>query len=323
MCEEPAMTSRAWAVVLAGGNGIRLRSLIRDVFGDDRPKQFAPLVTDVSLLRQTLDRTGCLISPNRTVVVSCEHQSGWVARDVGPESRLKVLLQPENRETAAAVLLGVYWVASRDPDATIVLFPSDHFILEEGAFLAHVNEVIDFVEHHPGWVVLLGAPATAPEIDYGWIEPGEAVGATATGPITRVERFREKPTPRVAAACLARGWLWNTFVFVAKAATLGCLAEVLLPEVHHRLNAVAPFFGSRREAYALQVAYAGLPRSNFSHVVLQTGFPCLGVSMLPPLTWSDVGTPQRLFTLLRALRFAPAWMRGRTSATTRGHGWAR
>jgi hypothetical protein len=74
---------------------------------------------------------------------------------------------------------------------------------------------------------------------------------------------------------------------------------------------VTPFFGTRHEASALEQTYASLPRHNFSETVLQAGLPFLSVSALPPLTWSDLGTPQRVFKLVRALGIAPPWMRGR------------
>ena len=199
-------------------------------------------------------------------------------------------------------------------DATVVVYPSDHFVLEEAAFVAHVAEVVAFVDRQRDGIVLLGARATAPDTEYGWIEPGDAVGATSSGPICRVARFREKPTPPAAAMCLAREWLWNTFVMVAKASTLVSVADVLLPGLHRRLTAVTPFLGTRREARALEQAYASLPRHNFCETVLQVGLPFLAVSALPPLTWSDLGTPQRLLKLLRALRIAPPWMRGRRPA---------
>jgi hypothetical protein len=103
---------------------------------------------------------------------------------------------------------------------------------------------------------------------------------------------------------------------VAKASTLVSVADVLLPGLHRRFTAAAPFFGTQREAWALEHAYASLPRQNFSETVLQAGLPFLAVSALPPLTWSDLGTPQRLFKLLRALRISPAWMRGHRPAVT-------
>jgi len=303
----------AWAVVLAGGEGMRLSSVTRAIVGDDRPKQYVPLIGANSLLRQTLSRVAQLSPRERTLVVTQQRHASWLAADLGTHCEPKLLLQPENRDTAAGVLLPVYWIARQDPDATVVVYPSDHFVLEEAAFAAHVAEVIAFVDRQRDGIVLLGARATEPDTEYGWIEPGDAVGATASGLICRVARFREKPTPQAAAMCLAREWLWNTFVMVAKASTLVSVADVLLPGLHRRFTAAAPFLGTPREAWALEQAYATLPRQNFSETVLQAGLPFLAVSALPPLTWSDLGTPQRLFTLLRTLGISPAWMRGRRS----------
>jgi mannose-1-phosphate guanylyltransferase len=304
----------AWAVVLAGGEGMRLRSVTRAIVGDDRPKQYVPLISADSLLRQTVARAARLSPRERTLVVSQQRHAGWLAADLGAHRAPKLLLQPENRDTAAGVLLPVYWIAARDPNATVVVYPSDHFVLEEAAFVAHVAEVVAFLDRQSDRIVLLGARAMEPDTEYGWIEPGDAVGATASGPICRVARFREKPTPQAAAMWMARAWLWNTFVMVAKASTLVSVADVLLPGLHHRLTAAAPFLGTRREARALEQAYASLPRQNFSETVLQAGLPFLAVSALPPLTWSDLGTPQRLFKLLWTLGISPAWMRGRRPA---------
>jgi mannose-1-phosphate guanylyltransferase len=138
-----------------------------------------------------------------------------------------------------------------------------------------------------------------------------AVGATTSGPISRVARFREKPKREAAAMRPAREWLWNTFVLAAKAGTLVSVADVLLPELHRRLTTVTLLFGTQREAWAICQAYESLPRQNFSETVLQAALPFLAVSALPPLTWSDLGTPHRLFKLLRTLRISPAWMRDR------------
>jgi mannose-1-phosphate guanylyltransferase len=293
---------------------MRLRSVTRAIVGDDRPKQYVPLLGGDSLLRRTLTRAAGLSPTERTVVVSQRRHAGWLATELCAHGPLTLLLQPENRDTAAGVLLPVYWIAARDPEATVIVYPSDHFVLEEAEFLAHVAEVVSFVDRRRDGIVLLGARATEPDTGYGWIEPGDIVGSTASGPICRVARFREKPTPRAAAMCLAREWLWNTFVMVARASTLVSVADVLLPDLHRRLTAVTPFFGTRHEASALEQTYASLPRHNFSETVLQAGLPFLSVSALPPLTWSDLGTPQRVFKLVRALGIAPPWMRGRRPA---------
>lgn len=301
--------SRPWGIVLAGGEGTRLRALTREAFGDERPKQYASLVDADSLLVHTLKRMQPLIPPERTVIVSQERHAPWL--DAERTAPHRVLLQPENRDTAAGVLLPVYWVASQDPDAIVAVFPSDHFVLEGEAFRGHVAEVVPFVERNRDWIVLLGARATEPDPGYGWIEPGDTVGFTRTGPINVVARFREKPTPPVAARYLAKGWLWNTFVFLAHASTLISIAEALMPAVHRPLAAAASFFGTPRERWAIRRVYATLPRENFSERVLQAGLPFMAVSELPPLMWSDLGTPERLFALLRRLRVVPSWMRAR------------
>jgi hypothetical protein len=74
---------------------------------------------------------------------------------------------------------------------------------------------------------------------------------------------------------------------------------------------VTPLFGTEREVWAIRQAYESLPRQNFSETVLHAALPFPAVSTLPPLTWSDLGTPQRVFKLLRTRRISPAWMRGR------------
>src|SRR6266567_8461282 len=124
--------TNAWAVVLAGGKGIRLSGLTRHVYGEDRPKQYAALTGGKSLLRQTLDRVGVLIPPDRTVVVTMVGQGSYLAAELRHESpSLHVLDQPRDRGTAAAVLLATHWILAQDPEARLVMLPSDHFVADD------------------------------------------------------------------------------------------------------------------------------------------------------------------------------------------------
>ena len=297
-----------WAVVLAGGEGIRLRSVTRRLYGEDRPKQYAALVGARSLLRQTLDRVGLLIPPERTVVVTLASHARYVESELRGSQRPHVLAQPYDRGTAAGVLLPAHWIRSRDADATVVVFPSDHFILEESAFMCHVAEIARAARYRPEPMILLGVEPTEPEWEYGWIEPGEAVGRTARGPLCRVRTFHEKPPAEDAEALFRAGCLWNTLVFAARVSSLIEVGGVCVPLLHHRLSRLAVFLGSRLESWAIQQAYGLAHAANFSRSVLASGSLPLAVSKVPDLTWCDLGTPARVERTLRSLGMSPAWL---------------
>ena len=224
-----------WAVVLAGGEGMRLRSLVRRVVGHDRPKQYVPLLGARTLLRQTLDRVGLAIPESRTLVVTVRQHAGYISEEFAAPPRPRILAQPFDRGTAAGVLYPAHWIAWRNPEATVAVFPSDHFLLGEAAFMAHVAEIAAWVDKNPDRLVLLGAQPTSPEVEYGWIEPGEVLGEASSGPIRAVRQFWEKPAVARARACMTAGHLWNTSVMVGKVATLVQVGGQALPDLSERL----------------------------------------------------------------------------------------
>src|SRR5216684_36734 len=165
---QSSMGGHVWAVVLAGGQGIRLRKLTRHVYGDDRPKQYSVLTRGKSLLRQTLDRVGTLIPRQQIVVVTMAGHSAYMTAELRHEGPAPhVLEQPRDRGTAAAVLLAAHWILARDPDAVMVVLPSDHFVGEDEAFMGHVADAVRILDRQSDRIVLLGAEPSEPETDYG------------------------------------------------------------------------------------------------------------------------------------------------------------
>jgi mannose-1-phosphate guanylyltransferase len=195
-CSSPeSLRNDHWAVILAGGEGTRLRSMTREIAGDDRPKQFCPLVDGRTLLEQTRQRVALSIDPNRTlIVVTKSHKCFYeTLADTVPGDLL--LEQPENRGTAAAILYALFRIAERSPRSVVAFFPSDHYFSDDHAFMSHVELAFESARTRPETLVLLGITPSAPEVEYGWIEPHASILGSMPRSISRVRRFWEKPTP--------------------------------------------------------------------------------------------------------------------------------
>jgi mannose-1-phosphate guanylyltransferase len=219
-----------------------------------------------------------------------------------------LLLQPDDRGTAAAVLVAAHRIRDMDPEAMVVVFPCDHYIGDEVAFLGCVEETAAWLEGQDESLVLLGATPTEPDVGYGWIELGDPVMADGVADLYRVRRFLEKPGLEVAEACLARGGLWNTSVLVVRVRYLLDVGRRLLPELDSRLKRLAAFAGTEDERWAMQQAYALAPKADFSRQVLEPLAATLLVRRLPDVNWCDLGTPDRAVRTVARLARRPSWM---------------
>jgi mannose-1-phosphate guanylyltransferase len=288
-----------WAVVLAGGDGVRPRSRV--------PKQYLRLVGTRSLLRQTLDRIALAIPDTRTLVVTLRGHAGYMAEEFAGRAHPTILAQPVDRGTAADVLYPAHWIAWRNPEATVAVFPSDQFLLGEASFMAHVAEVVGWVDQHPGRLVLLGARPTSPDVGYGWIEADESLGELSSGPVRAIRRVWEKPSVARARAGLEAGYLWNTSIMVGKVAALLQAGWEALPDLSDRLARIEPFVGTPEEPEAVRQAYEPMPKASFSRSVLEARPAGLAVSRLPSIVWSDLGSPHRMTEALTRMRLRPEW----------------
>lgn len=287
-----------WAIILAGGDGTRLQSLTRVITGDNRPKQFAPVIGGATLLNQTRRRVSRSVPPSRTLLVVTEkHRQFYeqLAKTISPGLLLE---QPQNKGTAPAILYALLRVATKSPKAVVALFPSDHYFADTDEFMSHVDVAFDAVESQPDTVTLLGITPTAPETEYGWIEPQSSIIGSAPRSITRVSRFWEKPSATLAASLMERGCLWNSFVMVGRVDSLLRMTRAALPELYAAFEKVIPTFATAAERKALTELYAKIDEVNFSHQVLAVRPQELAVMRVGDVGWSDLGEPSRVLSTL-------------------------
>jgi len=293
-----------WAVVLAGGDGVRLRSLSKFISGDDRPKQFCPILGDKSLLSQTRSRISGMIKENKTLfVVTKSHEPYYKdeLRDVPPG---QMIVQPANKGTAAAIALSLLRIVSRDPGAVVAFFPSDHFYHDENRFRASISSALQTAGELPCSIILVGAEATHPETEYGWIEPGSIPAWDTSCRFHRVRRFWEKPSADAAAALHRDGCLWNTFVMVGRASAFLQLLQSTVPELLGAF-ASAEWRGKAEDAYLRE----DFKPVDFSRSVLARCTDQVLVVRLPSEAgWSDLGAPERVMKTLEHVGIEPRHM---------------
>ncbi|MFZ0098197.1 MAG: mannose-1-phosphate guanylyltransferase/mannose-6-phosphate isomerase, partial [Gemmobacter sp.] len=267
-------------VLLCGGSGTRLWPISRKSY----PKQFVPLTGEKSLFTASAERlSGPDYAPPvvvtgsdfRFIVTEQLMQAG-----VDPGA---ILIEPEGRNTAPAVLAATLHVAAQDLDALILVAPSDHAIADPAAFRAAVARGVPAAQ--AGRIVTFGITPTHPETGYGWLE---LAGAAGTDPVP-LTRFVEKPDAARAEAMLAAGnYLWNAGIFLFSArsmlAAFTAHAPDLLPPVRAALEQARPDLGFLRldpgawsKAASISIDYAVMERAgNLSVVAYDAGWNDLG-----------------------------------------------
>lgn len=293
------MTDRPLAgIILAGGEGRRLRALVRGIVGDDRPKQFCPVVGPETLLDQTRRRAELLVERTRLVtVVTAAHERYFTPalRGVAPET---IVVQPGGRGTAPAILYAVMRLAALGHEGPVAVFPSDHHVSDDRAFMSSVGDAAEVTRDHPRRIVMLGIFPDRPEAEYGWIEPAERLPGAATRAVYAVRRFWEKPSRAVTERLRDAGALWNSFVLIGERAAFDDLIRRAAPSLWGAFRPLAAAHASRAAADAV---YAGLETVDFSGDVLQARPGALGVLPVSGIDWNDLGDPERVRSTQRQL----------------------
>ncbi len=296
-----------WTVVLAGGEGNRIRPAILDWLGEQRPKQYCTFVGTRSLLEHTFSRAGRLVPEERTLVVVDSSHERFAAPQLDLRPAIRRIVQPCNRDTAPGIYLPLTYVRRFDPEALTIFYPSDHFVYPEERFVSAVRDAVEEASHLSDFVILLGIEPDCFELEYGWIQPGPAIRGSRAG-VRSVQAFVEKPGYAEVRTAMVSGALWNTFVLVGRAETLWQLGWRFFPEMMRLFERLEAAIGTSREADVLDDIYSVMPSCNFSSNLLQRIPERVGVLELRDVLWSDWGRSERVVTSLRKIDKEP-WFR--------------
>jgi mannose-1-phosphate guanylyltransferase len=283
---------RPFVVVLAGGDGNRLASLTRALYGRDLPKQFAVLAGEKSLLQTTIERATCLTSLDRISVVVTAHHESIARAQLAAYPGVELVVQPKNLDTAAGMLLPLARILVRSCGARVVFLPSDHYISDP-------EPIAQALRSSEGRALrdrlsLIGVTPTGAEVEYGWIVRAARIEGSAA---FDVERFQEKPPQSIADDLWRSGGLWNTFIQSGPVHLFWRLARHFLPVHAETLERYAVSIGAFDDDDALEAAYETMPPASFSRDVLARSQE-LAVLQVDGTGWSDWGSPRRVFASL-------------------------
>ena len=287
---------RIWVLILAAGEGSRLRSLTTTASGTSIPKQFCSLYGGPSLLQEALSRARSVtVDEQVCAVVAAQHRPWWQPQ-LADLDTANVIVQPQNRGTANGILLPLLRLLESDRGARILLVPSDHHVRDEAVLARAMRDALQRLRPHSEATLLLGFEPDEPDPQLGYIVPGEPDDHG----VRPVARFVEKPSKALAQALIGLGALWNGFIVASTVHGLLGLFSRSRPRVVHAMRqAIRRDLQSPGQECAVAALYEELPTLDFSRDVLADQASSLRVLRVPACGWTDLGTPERVAVALR------------------------
>ncbi len=283
---NPAEPSNVFAVILAGGSGTRFWPLSRT----RQPKQLLTLFDGgSSLLESSLARLQGLVPPENTLILTNSEQEEGVRAVVGQKLPAEnILAEPEKRDTAAAIALALGWVAARDPDATMMILPSDHLVRNGEGFRETMGQAVRIARREAA-IVTIGIEPSWPCTAYGYIEKGRRktllpdVGEIPA--VYQVDSFREKPNEQLAREFLEQGnYCWNAGIFVWQVATA-------VGELQEHCPQLADFIEQLQTAtdFSATVSreFSRLPKISIDYALMERASYVLNIEA--GFDWDDLG----------------------------------
>ncbi|MEX1188993.1 MAG: mannose-1-phosphate guanylyltransferase [Bacteroidia bacterium] len=274
-----------YCVIMAGGIGSRFWPMSRQ----HNPKQFLDVLgTGKSLLQETFNRFNGLVPKENIFIVTNRAYEALVKDQLPGIDHENVLLETARRNTAPCIAYASHKISKINPEARLIIAPSDHLILHKDAFLESVQTGFDFVSQEEA-LLTLGIQPSRPDTGYGYIQYMVEEESFFNGIIKKVKTFTEKPNLELAKSFLSSGdFLWNSGIFIGKASSFIKSFEDHLPEVNTIFSEGDSFYYTEKENEFIEQAYAQCTNISIDYGVMEKAS---NVYVLPTdFGWSDLGT---------------------------------
>ncbi|MCH5329376.1 MAG: mannose-1-phosphate guanylyltransferase [Alistipes sp.] len=281
------MDRNLYCVIMAGGVGARFWPKSRR----SKPKQFLDIFdTGKSFIRLTYERFAGRISPDRFLVATNEAYKHLVNEHLPEVDDRNILCEPVGRNTAPCICYAAYSLFKKDPDAAMIVTPSDHMILDEKSFGEIIDEALDFIDNH-NVLMTVGITPSRPETGYGYIQKSDSQV------ISRVKCFTEKPDLELAEVFVQSGeFFWNSGIFIWKVRDIVAAIERWLPDHHALFSSIIDDLGTPSEQQAVGRVFAQCRAVSIDYGVMEKADNVY--VRCGDFGWSDVGTWGSLFQLL-------------------------
>ena len=288
--------ANAWGIVLAGGDGARLRTLTTTRDGMVVPKQYCSFGRSACLLQDALTRAHSVVAPAHVCTVVAAQHRRWWSSALSQVSDTNIFVQPKNKGTGYGILLALLRLCSINPAAIATLLPADHFFRDEGPITRALRTAGNLARLSPQAIYLLGSEPDGPDSELGYILSAKRPRRKATNVIG----FVEKPETNHAKELLTLGALWNLFILIGG---VGTLLELFDESYAREVAALRAALDreSAGDTHAVEHHYASIAPMDFSRDVLELQAPRFQVIRVPSCGWTDLGTPQRVEATARDL----------------------